>query len=265
MRQLGAKGLTDLGRSPFGYALEVLDFEDRVRAHLGWPVVNVAVEPLTLGLEASEHALSDLDRHITAVRRRIDARTEQICGARLDVLHHQLQLLQTAVVALRFAVELAVGRVASPIFGVFLICARVPLDLLAQVAHLEPQGVDDGVKLRVEIVGLTDSASGLFRGSKYRSGHSQHHPFGGSREYRPAERDALDRDRVRRSDEQRANAALGEHLPPIRVQSDDGAIVLECFPDVWEEPSVDEEGSCRGVPNEEAAPVVAVQEARTGR
>jgi hypothetical protein len=52
---------------------------------------------------------------------------------------------------LGFAVELAVGRVAPAILSVFLICARVFLDLLAQIAHLEPQGVDDVAKLRVEI------------------------------------------------------------------------------------------------------------------
>ena len=126
-------------------------------------------------------------------------------------------MLQPPVVALRLAVELAVRRLPPAVFGVFLICARVLLDLLAQVAHLEPQGVDDGVKLRVEIVGLADSAGGLFRGSKYRSGHSQHHPFGGSREYRPAECYALDGDRVGRSHEHGANAALDEHLPPIWV------------------------------------------------
>ena len=181
------------------------------------------------------------------------------------MLHDELQLLQPAVVALRFTVELAVGGVPSAVFGVFLICARVLLDLLAQVAHLEPQGVDDGVKLPIEIGGFTSNAGGLCRGSKYRSGHSQHHPFGGSREYRPAERGALDRDRVRRSDEHRANAALREHLPPIGMKTDHRAIVVERIWDVWEEPSIDKDGSCRRVPNEETAPVVAVQEARTGR
>jgi len=80
------------------------------------------------------------------------------------VLHDELQLLQATVIALRFRIELAVGRVASPVLGLFLIGARVFLDLLAQVAHLEPQGVGDGIKLRVEIVELADSAGVLFRG-----------------------------------------------------------------------------------------------------
>src|SRR5205085_10057215 len=69
IRQLGLEGLTDLGRSALRDAFEVLDFEDRVRKHLGRTVVDVPVETLALGLEAAEHALGDLDRHVVAIRR----------------------------------------------------------------------------------------------------------------------------------------------------------------------------------------------------
>src|SRR5207245_10634399 len=97
--------LATSGRVVLGVALEVFDVEDRVREHLGGSVVNVPVEPLSLGLETAKHALRNLDGVVVAVPRWVDARAKQIGGARLDVLHHELQLLETAVAALGYLVE----------------------------------------------------------------------------------------------------------------------------------------------------------------
>src|SRR2546423_1290474 len=134
VRELGLEGLTHLGRSTLGDALEVLDLEDRVREHLSGTVVHVAVETLSLGLEAAEHALCDLHRLVVGIRRWIDPRTEEIGGARLDVLDHKLQLLETPVTALGLFVELAVRRLTRTVLSAFLIGATVLFDLLPEIA-----------------------------------------------------------------------------------------------------------------------------------
>ena len=69
------------------------------------------------------------------------------------MLHHELQLLQTAVAALGYLVELAVRRLPRAILGVFLVRTPVRLELLAQTAHVATKDIDDRLKLLVKIVG----------------------------------------------------------------------------------------------------------------
>jgi hypothetical protein len=79
--------------------------------------------------------------------------------------------------------------------------------------------------------------------------NSQQHHIRGLHEHWPSEVLRLDCDRIGWGDEQRANAPPRENLPPIRVQADDGAVVIERLPDVRKEPTVDKYWSCRRVPN----------------
>src|SRR5947207_5007676 len=161
VRELGTERLPDLGRRALGDALEVLDLEDRVRQDLRGAVMDVAVEPLLFGLEALEDALRDRDGLLLRlVRGRIDARPEQLRGARLDVLHDDLQLLQTAIPALRLLVRVA-RRAAGPILGLVLVGAAVWIDLLTKPADVAPQRFDDRVELRLEIFCIARDARGL--------------------------------------------------------------------------------------------------------
>ena len=123
--------------------------------------MHVAVEALALGLEALEHALRDLDRLIALRFGEIDTGAKEIGGARFDVLHHELQLLEPPVVALRLLVGLAARGAAR--LGLTLIRLSKPIDLLAEHANIAAQRVDDFVELRVEIVALTGDTSRLFR------------------------------------------------------------------------------------------------------
>ena len=115
--------------------------------------MNVPVEPLSLGLETAKHALRNLDGVVVAVPRWVDARAKQIGGARLDVLHHELQLLETAVAALGYLVELTARGVPRAILGVFLVRTPIRFELLAQIAHIAPKDIDNRIKLLVEVVG----------------------------------------------------------------------------------------------------------------
>jgi len=67
---------------------------------------------------------------------------------------------------------------------------------VAQLAHIAAQQIDDTVELRIEVIGLSGEASGLFRTSKYRSGYSQQHVFFGACEHRPSEIGGMNGDRV---------------------------------------------------------------------
>ena len=126
--------------------------------------MHIAIQAFALGLEAIEHPLRDLDRFVLILLRGgVDPRSKEVRGARLDVLHDELQLLQPAIAPLRRFVELAVRRAARALFGVLLIRLAVTLDLLAQLAHVAAQRIDDSVELRVEVIGLAGEASGLFR------------------------------------------------------------------------------------------------------
>ena len=197
VRKLGAKGLPDLRRSTLGDALEVLDLEDRIRQNLRGTVVHIAIQAFALGLEAIEHPLRDLDRFVLILLRGgVDPRSEEIRGARLDVLHDELQLLEPAVSPLRRFVELAVRRASRTLLRLLLVVLAVTLDLVAQLAHIAAQQIDDTVELRIEVIGLSGEASGLFRTSKYRSGYSQQHVFFGACEHRPSEIGGMNGDRV---------------------------------------------------------------------
>jgi len=77
------------------------------------------------------------------------------------VLHHELELLQPPVVALRLLVGLAAR--GTPSLGFTLIRLSEPIDLLAEQPNVATQRVDDFVELRVEIVALTGDTSRLFR------------------------------------------------------------------------------------------------------
>ena len=123
--------------------------------------MHVAVEALALGLEALEHPLRHLDRLVGLRLGEIDPGAEEVGRARLDVLHHELELLQPPVVALRLLVGLAAR--GTPSLGFTLIRLSEPIDLLAEQPNVATQRVDDFVELRVEIVALTGDTSRLFR------------------------------------------------------------------------------------------------------
>src|SRR2546427_11130539 len=100
---------------------------------------------------------------------------------------------------------------------------------------------------------------------KYRSGCSQEHEFRGAREHSPPHLDASHGDRVAWTDEKRADPATPDDVAPVRMEPDDRSVIVERVAHVWEEPAVEEHRSCSRVPNEEAAPLIAVQKAGTGR
>jgi hypothetical protein len=84
------------------------------------------------------------------------------------VLHHELQLLEPPVVALRLLVGLAARR--SPRLGFALIRLPEPIDLLAQRTNIATQRVDDFVELRIEIVALGGETNRLFRATSMAQG-----------------------------------------------------------------------------------------------
>jgi hypothetical protein len=113
--------------------------------------VHVAIQPLALGLEALEDALSDGDDLLLlVVGLELDAGAAEVRGARFDVVDRKLQLLQSAERALRGLVRLARR------FGLTLGALRVgllePLDLLAQPPDFAPQLIDDEVELTIKVV-----------------------------------------------------------------------------------------------------------------
>lgn len=113
--------------------------------------MDVAIEPLALGLEALEDPLGDGDDLLLfVVRLELDAGAAEVRGARFDVADRELQLLQPAERALRGLIRLARR------FGLTLGALRVgllePLDLLPEPADLAPQLIDDEVELTVKVV-----------------------------------------------------------------------------------------------------------------
>jgi hypothetical protein len=113
--------------------------------------VHIAVQPLTLGLEALENALRDSDDLLLlGVGLEVDARAAEVRGARLDVADRELQLLQPAERALGRLVGLA--RRARLTLGALLVGLLELLDLLAQPADLAPQLIDDEVEQTIKIV-----------------------------------------------------------------------------------------------------------------
>jgi hypothetical protein len=175
--KLAAQRLSELGRRALCDPLEVVDLEDRVREDLRGAVVHVAVEPLALGLETFQHALRDIERLTVAVWLWLDAGSEQVRDARLDVLHDELELLQAAIGALRRFVHRDVARSARLALRHALICARELLDLLARSTNVAPQRVDQCIELRFEVVRIFDETRLWTRRPSIwtRTGHSGDH------------------------------------------------------------------------------------------
>jgi len=113
--------------------------------------VHVAVQALALGLEALEDALRDRDDLLLlVVRLELDPGAAEVRGAGLDVGDRELQLLQPAEGALRRLVRLT-RRARLPL-GALLVGLLELLDLLAQLANVAPQLIDDEVELTVKVV-----------------------------------------------------------------------------------------------------------------
>src|SRR5207245_11122665 len=132
-----------------------IDLDDRDREDLPATVVHIPIQALAVGLDAIEHPLPALDRFLLILLRGgVDPRSEEIRGARLDVLHDELQLLEPAVSPLRRFVELAVRRASRTLLRLLLVVLAVTLDLVAQLAHIAAHQIDDTVELRIEVIGL---------------------------------------------------------------------------------------------------------------
>src|SRR5258708_4460708 len=134
-----------------GDALDVLDLEHRVREHLRRSVVDVAVQPLALRLEALEHPLRDgRDRILLLPAPRLPPAAAEVRGARFDVTDRELKLLEPAKCALaRLLLRAARARLAlgAPLVGLLEL-----VDLLAQATHIAPQPFDDEVEVTVKVV-----------------------------------------------------------------------------------------------------------------
>ncbi len=116
--------------------------------------MDVAIQPLALGLKALEDALRHLDLLVVDLLRRTDPGAEEVGRGRFDVLDDQPELLEAAVRTRGRLVELGVGT-AGQRLGLLVVGLPEAFDLLAQTADVTTQRVDDGVELRVEIVAVS--------------------------------------------------------------------------------------------------------------
>lgn len=112
--------------------------------------MDVAIQPLALGLEALEDALRDGDELPVLFTLWLDAAAAEVRGARLDVADRELQLLQPAERALARLVRLAGD--ARLALRALLVGALELLDLLAQAPDVAPQPVDDEVVETIKVV-----------------------------------------------------------------------------------------------------------------